>query len=99
MAPNQLNGIVAGYCGGSGDGTGHGPTNHAAFKDLQVSFEEDAQAEVFLNIHDLWVVLKRATQYADIGNVYGVGLEGERTVRAVQLFGRLAVLETHTLRY
>ena len=49
----------------------------AAFKDLQVSFEEDAQAEVHLNIQDLWVVPKRATRHADIGDVYGVGLEGE----------------------
>ena len=49
----------------------------AAFKDLQVSFGEDAQVEVHLNIQDLWVVLKRATHHADIGDAYGVGLEGE----------------------
>ena len=49
----------------------------AAFKDLPISFEEDAQAEVQLNIQDLWVVPKRATRHADIGDVYGVGLEGE----------------------
>ena len=49
----------------------------AAFKDLQVSLEEDAQAEVHLNIQDLWVVPKRATRHAGIGDVYGVGLEGE----------------------
>ena len=49
----------------------------AAFKDLQVSFEDDPQAEVHLNIQDLWVVPKRATRHADIGDVYGVGLEGE----------------------
>ena len=49
----------------------------AAFKDLPISFEEDALAEVHLNIQDLWVVPKRATRHADIGDVYGVGLEGE----------------------
>ena len=49
----------------------------AAFKDLAVSLEEDGQAEVQLDIQDLWVVPKRATRHADIGNVYGVGLEGE----------------------
>ena len=49
----------------------------AIFKDLQVSFEEDAQAEVHLNIQDLWVVPKRATRHAYIGDMYGVGLEGE----------------------
>ena len=49
----------------------------AAFKDLPISFEEDAPAELHLNIQDLWVVLKRATRHADIGDVYGVGLEGE----------------------
>ena len=49
----------------------------AAFKDLPISFEGDAQAEVHLNIQDLWVVPKRATHHADIGDVYGVGLEGE----------------------
>ena len=49
----------------------------AAFKDLVVSLEEDGQAEVQLDIQDLWVVPKRATRDADIGDVYGVGLEGE----------------------
>ena len=54
-----------------------GSLGFAAVKDLQVSFEEDAHAEVHLNIQDLWVVPKRATRHADIGDVYGVGLEGE----------------------
>mmetsp|Transcript_99400 Transcript_99400/g.167556 ORF Transcript_99400/g.167556 Transcript_99400/m.167556 type:complete len:375 (+) Transcript_99400:1-1125(+) len=49
----------------------------AAFKDLAVSLEEDGQAEVPLDIRDLWVVPKRATRDADIGDVYGVELEGE----------------------
>ena len=49
----------------------------AAFKDLAVSLEEDGQVEVQLNIQDLWVVPKRATRHADIGDVYGVGSEGE----------------------
>ena len=49
----------------------------AAFNDLAVSLEEDGQAEVQLDIQDLWVVPKRATRHADIGDVYGVGLEGE----------------------
>ena len=49
----------------------------AAFKDLGVSLEEDGRAEVRLDIQDLWVVPKRATRHADIGDVYGVGLEGE----------------------
>ena len=49
----------------------------AAFKDLPISFEEDAQAEVHFNIQDLWVVPKTATRHANIGDVYGVGLEGE----------------------
>ena len=49
----------------------------AAFKDLPISLEEDGQAEVQLDIQDLWVVPKRATRHADIGNVYGVGLGGE----------------------
>ena len=49
----------------------------AAFKDLAVSLEEDGQTEVRLDIQDLWVVPKRATRHADIGDVYGVGLEGE----------------------
>ena len=30
-----------------------------------------------MNIQDLWVVPKRATRHADIGDVYGVGLVGE----------------------
>ena len=47
----------------------------AALKDLQVSGEEGAEEEVPLNIQDLWVVPKRATHDADIGDVYGVGLE------------------------
>ena len=49
----------------------------AAFKNLAASLEEDGQAEVQLDIQDLWVVPKRATSHADIGDVYGVGLEGE----------------------
>ena len=49
----------------------------AAFKDLASSLEEDGQAEVQLDIQDSWVVPKRATRDADIGDVYGVGLEGE----------------------
>ena len=48
-----------------------------SFKDLPISFEEDAQAQVQLNIQNLWVVPKRPTRHADIGDVYGVGLEGE----------------------
>ena len=40
-----------------------------AFKDLQVSFKEDAQTEVHLNIQDMWVVPKRAMCHADIGDV------------------------------
>ena len=48
----------------------------AAFKDLAVSLEEDGQVEVQLDIPDLWVVPKRATRHTDIGDVYGVGLEG-----------------------
>ena len=54
-----------------------GMLGFAAFKDLPISFEEDAQAEDHLNIQDLWVVPKRATRHTDIGDVYGVGLEGE----------------------
>ena len=49
----------------------------AAFKDLAVSLEEDGQAKVQSDIQDLWVVPKRTTRHADIGDVYGVGLEGE----------------------
>ena len=49
----------------------------AAFKDLAVSLEEDGEAEVPLDIRDLWVVPKRAARDADIGDVYGVELEGE----------------------
>ena len=49
----------------------------AAFKDLAVSLEEDGQAQVQLDIQDLWVVAKRATRDANIGDVYGVGLERE----------------------
>ena len=49
----------------------------AAFKDLAVSLEEDGEAEVPLDIRDLWVVPKRATRDVDIGDVYGVELEGE----------------------
>ena len=43
----------------------------AAFKDLQVSLEEDAESEVPLDIQDLWVVPKRATRDADRGCVWG----------------------------
>ena len=39
----------------------------AVFKDLQVSLEEDVEAEVPFNIQDLWVVPKRATHDTDIG--------------------------------
>ena len=46
-----------------------------AFKDMQVSLEEGAESEVPLDIQDLWVVPKSATRDADIGAVYGVGLE------------------------
>ena len=49
----------------------------AAFKDLQVLVEEGAEAEVPLEVLDLWVVPKRATGDADIGDVYGVALEDE----------------------
>ena len=49
----------------------------AAFKDLQVSGEEGAEEDVPLNIQDLWVVPKRANCDADIGAMYGVGLEDE----------------------
>ena len=49
----------------------------AAFKDLPISLEEDCEAEVQLDIQDVWVVPKRATRHADIGDVYGVGLEDE----------------------
>ena len=49
----------------------------AAFKDLAVSLEEDGEAQVPLDIRDLWVVPKRATRDPDIGDVYGVELEGE----------------------
>ena len=52
----------------------------AAFKDLQVSVEEGAEAEVPLEISDLWVVPKRATGDADIEGVYGVALEDEDEV-------------------
>ena len=44
----------------------------AAFKDLAVSLEEDVEAEVPLDIRDLWVVPKRATRDSDIGDVYGL---------------------------
>ena len=49
----------------------------AAFKNLQVSAEEGAKAEVPLEVSDLWVVPTRATGDADIGDVYGVALEDE----------------------
>ena len=49
----------------------------AAFKDLQVSVEAGAEAEVLLEVLDLWVVPKRATGDADIGDVCGVALEDE----------------------
>ena len=49
----------------------------AAFKDLQVSVEEGAEAKVPLEISDLWVVPKRATGDTDVGDVYGVALEDE----------------------
>ena len=56
---------------------GGGLLGFAAFKDLASSFEEDGEAEVQLDIQDSWVVPKRATRDADIGDVYGVGLQGE----------------------
>ena len=49
----------------------------ATFKDLQVSLEEGAKAEVPLNIQDLWVVSRRAICDTDIEDVYGIGLEVE----------------------
>ena len=49
----------------------------AAFIDLQVSVEEGAEATVPPEVSDLWVVPKRATGDADIGDVYGVALEDE----------------------
>ena len=52
----------------------------AAFKDLQVSVEDGAKAEVPLEISHLWVVPRRATGDADIGDVYGVALEDEDEV-------------------
>ena len=56
---------------------GGGLLGFAAFKDLQVSLEEGAKAEVSLDIQDLWVVPKRATRDTDIEDAYGVGLEDE----------------------
>ena len=73
----------------------------AAFKDLPISFEEDAQAEVHLNIQDLWVVPKRATCHADIGDVYGVGLEGEdedSEDEDLELLGEVASSSSSDLR-
>ena len=52
----------------------------AAFNDLPISLEEDGQAKVQLDIQDLWVVPKRATRHAGMGDVYGVGLESEDEV-------------------
>ena len=49
----------------------------AAFKDLQVSVEAGAEAKVPVEASNLWVVPKRATGAADIGDVYGVALEDE----------------------
>ena len=49
----------------------------AVFKDLQVSLEEDVEGEVPLDIQGLWVVPKWATRDANIGDVYGVGLQDE----------------------
>ena len=42
-----------------------------------LSLEEGAEAEVALDIQDLWVVPKRATRDTDIEDVYGVDLEDE----------------------
>ena len=42
-----------------------------------VELEKDGQAEDELEIEDLWVVFKRGTRHADIGDVYGVGSEGK----------------------
>ena len=43
----------------------------------QFLWKRNREAEVPLDIRDLWVVPKRATRDADIGDVYGVELEGE----------------------
>ena len=44
---------------------------------MQVSLEEGVEAEVTLDIQHLWVVPKRATRDANIGDVYGIGLRDE----------------------
>ena len=49
----------------------------AAFKVLQVSVEEGAEAKVPPEVSNLWLVPKRATCDSDIGDVYGVALEDE----------------------
>ena len=56
----------------------------AAFKDLQVSLEEDAEGEVPLDIQDLWGVPKRATRDAHIGVVYGVGWRMRMRIRTMR---------------
>ena len=48
-----------------------------AVKRLQVSLEEGAEGKVRLGISDLWVVPKRATGDADIGDVYVVASADE----------------------
>ena len=72
--PDPSSGAPQGHAVEVEDG---GLLGFAAFKDLPISLEEDGEAEVQLDIQDLWVVPKRATRHADIGDVYGVGLEGE----------------------
>ena len=65
----------------------------AAFKDLQVSLEEGVEAEVPLEILDMWVVPKRATGDAHIGDVYGVALEVEDEATAEEVWiGRAKLL-------
>ena len=45
--------------------------------EVEVEVEEGAKAELRVEISELWVVPKRATGDADIGDVYGVALEDE----------------------
>ena len=53
----------------------HAVIRFAAFKDLQVFFEEGAEEEVSLDIQHLWVVPKQATRDTYIEDVYQVVLE------------------------
>ena len=48
-----------------------------AFKDLQVSVEGGTGAKFLLEISLVYLVSKRATGDADLGDVYGVALEDE----------------------